>query len=395
MAIAVEVFCALMTVAGLVYMVLALRAIRVFVKRPRFEPVPNPPTISILKPMKGAEPGLYDALRTHCLQQYAGRYEIVFGVASLQDPAVAEVERLRVEFPNVAMRVIECSERLGTSGKVSNLAQMLPHALGEVIVVNDADIHVSPHYLAHLAAAFVQQGERPTGLVTAMYHGTCVAPATFGAKLEALTLSTEFLPGLLTARMMEGGIRFGLGSTLAARREALDAIGGFAPLVNHLADDYEVGARIYAAGYRVEFCEDIVETTVPRYTLKEFWEHQLRWIRTVRDARPGGYFGLVVSYVVPWSLFTCVASGFELWSFTLLSFVLLARIAVALTAGVGILRDGQVLRDLWLIPVRDCYALLLWAWSYAGDTVVWRGERFHLDKGKLIAVEQRVSELAS
>jgi ceramide glucosyltransferase len=133
----------------------------------------------------------------------------------------------------------------------------------------------------------------------------------------------------------------------------------------------------------VELCGEVVRTTVPAYSFRDFWDHQVRWARTVRDARRWGYLGLGVTYCVPWALATVVASGFALWSFTLLSLAMLARATVALTVGVGVLRDGQVLRDLWLLPLRDCVALAVWLWSYAGDTVVWRGERFRLKDGRM------------
>ena len=197
------------------------------------------------------------------------------------------------------------------------------------------------------------------------------------------------MPGVLTARLLEHGLRFGLGSTLAMRRDALGKAGGLLPLANFLADDYEVGKRIAAAGYKVELCPEIVETIVPAYIFRGFWDHQLRWARSTRDSRKLGYFGLGVTYPLVWASATCVASGFALWSFSLLSLVLLARVAVALTVGVGVLRDGQVLRDLWLLPLRDLCGLVVWAWSFAGDTVVWRGECFRLTRGRLTRVTPR------
>jgi ceramide glucosyltransferase len=288
------------------------------------------------------------------------------------------VARLRVEFPNVAIRLIECPLRLGTSGKVSNLTQMLPQARFEHIIINDSDILVSPRYLERVMAPLA---DASVGLVTASYIGR--AEKTVWSRLEALGISTDFFPGVLTARKLEGGIRFGLGSTLATTKAALEAAGGLGSLVECLADDYEIGARIAAAGLLVELVNEVVETTVPAYTLRGFCEHQLRWARSTRDSRRWGYVGLGVTYVVPWALATVVATGGALWSFSLLSLALLVRVSVALTVGVGILRDGQVLRDFLLLPLRDVFGLFFWGWSFAGDTVVWRGERFLLRRGKL------------
>jgi ceramide glucosyltransferase len=233
------------------------------------------------------------------------------------------------------------------------------------LIINDSDILVSPNYLAHVMEPL---RDPQVGMVTAPYLGRTAATGralTLWSRLEALGISTDFLPGVLTSRMLEGGIHFGLGSTLAMPRAVLDRIGGFEPLLESLSDDYELGARIARAGYRIHLCGERVETAVPAYTFRGFWDHQLRWARSVRDSRRLGYLGLA------------------LWSFTLLSLVLLARVTVALTVGVGILRDEQVLRDLWLLPLRDFFGFVLWVWSFASDTIVWRGERFTLRNGRL------------
>ena len=144
--------------------------------------------------------------------------------------------------------------------------------------------------------------------------------------------------------------------------------------------------RIERAGYRIGLSSDIVETTVPDYNLRGFLEHQIRWSRTVRDARRWGYLGMGITYCIPWAVMNCIASGFALWSFTLLSLVVLARVAVALSVGVGVLGDDQVLRDIWLLPLRDFIGMGFWVWSYASDIVVWRGERFRLRNGKITRV---------
>jgi ceramide glucosyltransferase len=389
LATVIEVVLTLLTFSGVAYMVIALWGARAFVRRwsGGGDPVTGEAAgVTLLKPVKGVDAKMYAGFRSHCLQEYAGPFEILFGVSSLEDPAVAEVERLRVEFPGVEIRLVECPERLGASGKVSNLVQMLPEARYEHVVINDSDILVSPRYLERVMRGF--SGEK-VGMVTAPYIGKTAEGGkalTVWARLEALGISTDFMAGVMTARWLEGGIRFGLGSTLAMTKTALAEAGGLEALVDALADDYEMGYRISQAGYLVELCPEVVETSVPAYDLRGFWEHQVRWARTTRDSRKLGYVGLGVTYCVPWALLTVVASGFSLWSFSLLSVALLARVTVALMVGVGVLRDGQVLRDLWLLPVRDCFGLVFWAWSFAGDTVVWRGEVFRLRDGRISRV---------
>ncbi len=380
MAVAIEMVFLLLALGGLAYMVLALLGARSFARwlRGRVGTPEFAPGVTVLKPLKGVDSRMYEALASHCRQGYAGAYELLFGVSSAEDPACAVVERLRREFPDVAMRLLVCEERLGTSGKVSNLVQMLRGASYEYVVVNDADIAAGPRYLERVMRGFADER---VGMVTAPYVGR--AAGGVWSKLAALGIATDFMPGVLTARMLEGGIRFGLGSTLAMRRVALAKAGGFEAVLECLADDYELGARIAGAGYRVELCGEVVETTVPAYTFGEFRDHQVRWARTVRDSRRWGYLGLGMTFCLPWAVLCCVASGLALWSFALLSLAVLARVSVALCVGVGVLRDGQVLRDLWLLPVRDCFGLGFWVWSFAGDTVVWRGERFRLKGGLL------------
>jgi ceramide glucosyltransferase len=389
MATSVEAVTTLLTVGGLVYMLLALWGARDFahhctrIARAESNGQGYAPPVTILKPVKGIDARMYAGFASHCRQDYPGEFEILFGVSSLDDPAVAEIERLRIEFPGSAIRLVECRERLGNSGKVSNLVQMLRHARYGHVLINDSDIRVSPGYLTRVMGCFA---DPRVGMVTAPYlgrTGTDSKSLTLWSRMEALGISTDFLPGVLTARKIEGGIRFGLGSTLAVSQQALTAAGGLEPLVDYLADDYEMGARIAHAGYRVELCREIVETTVPAYSFRGFVDHQLRWARSTRDSRRWGYVGLGITYCIPWAVLNCIASGFALWSFTLLSLVLLARVAVALSVGVGVLRDGQVLRDLWLLPLKDFFALGFWAWSFASDTVLWRGERFHLNGGRI------------
>jgi ceramide glucosyltransferase len=374
---------------GIGYYLLALWSARSFVHSLRRVRPAYTPGVSILKPVRGLDHEMYTAFASHCRQEYAGEYEILFAVSAMDDPAVAAIRRLQEEFPDHAIRIIECPELLGANGKVSNLVQVAPHARHPYIVINDSDIVVSPRYLATVISGFAPSPNRArsVGMVTAPYrgraHGHPGKGPTLGSRLEALGISTDFIAGVLTARRIEGGIHFGLGSTLAVSREALDRIGGLAPLVDYLADDYELGARIAAAGYDVELSSEVVETWVPPYDVAGFFQHQLRWSRSTRDSRRWGYAGLVFTFGLPWAFLNLIATGLSLESIALFVLALLVRVALALTVGVGILGDTQVLRDLALLLPRDLIALLLWVWSFASDTVTWRGERFLLKRGKL------------
>jgi ceramide glucosyltransferase len=206
------------------YFIFAIVAARVFLSLRRAPLANFAPGVSILKSLKGLDPGMLDAFRTHCRQTYAGDFELLFGVSSLDDPAVPSVQQLQSEFPDRAIRLIVCPARLGTNGKVSTLSQLAPQARYEFLIVNDSDITVSAHYLERVMAHFVpsqathqsQQSLKPVGLVTALYRGR--AHGTFGSRLESLGIATDFMPSVLVARMIEGGLRYGLGSTLAVSR---------------------------------------------------------------------------------------------------------------------------------------------------------------------------------
>jgi ceramide glucosyltransferase len=335
------------------------------------------PPISILKPLKGTDPEIYESFRSHCQQDYPA-YEIIFGVNDPNDPAVESVKALQREFPNHRIQLVVSQTILGANIKVSNLAQMLTEARYDQLIVNDSDIRVEPDYLRRVTAPL---SDPRVGMVTCLYRG--VACATLGSRLEALGISTDFCPSVLAARQMEGGIRFGLGSTLAFRRAELEKIGGFTSFVDYLADDYELGKRIASLGLTVKLSEVVVETYLPSYRWGEFFAHQLRWARGVRDARAGGYLGLVFTFGLLWALLALSASRGALWAWSLLAFTLFLRFAVALVVGGVVLHDRRSMKDAWLIPVRDLLAVAVWIASLGGHTVTWRGDRFRLKNGKL------------
>jgi ceramide glucosyltransferase len=374
----------ILTIAGMAWcfvVLIAAFSFRLSVRRPLSAFTPG---VSILKPVKGLDHGMLEAFRSHCRQSYFGDYEILFGAGSEDDPAVPAIRELIAEFPERPIQLILCPERLGTNGKVSNLIQMLPHARHDFLIVNDSDIRVSPRYLERILSPFgaTATNGKQVGMVTALYRGHCER-FTLGAMLEALGIATDFAPGVLAARLVERGIRFGLGSTLAVRREALHAAGGFEALADQLADDYELGARIHRAGYQIRLAAEVVETSVPAYSLSGFVSHQLRWARTVRDSRRWGYVGMLFTHTLSLAGLNLLASGFSFLSLWLFGLAFFLRLGSAMQVGAGILSDRTVLATLWLLPLRDCAAFLIWIWSFAGNTIHWRGERFTLKDGRL------------
>ncbi len=365
------------------YYLLCLWGARNFLLEPKaagrsVRPIHSLPPISILKPLRGIDPEIYESFRSHCVQDY-GEYEIIFGVHDANDPAVASVEKLQREFPGTQIRLVVCPKILGTNVKVSNLVQMLPVAHYEYLIVNDSDIRVERDYLQRLMAPL---SDEKVGMVTCLYRG--VAASTFGSRLEALGISTDFFAGVLAARQLEGGIRFGLGSTLAFRRAELDRAGGFELLLDYLADDYELGKRIADLGLDVVLSDSVVETCLPAYDLPGFVSHQLRWARAVRDSRTGGYFGLLFTFGLWWSFLALVLSQGAAWVWALFGVTLFLRLAVALVVGKVVLGDGELLKNLWMLPLRDFIAVGVWIASFAGHTVSWRGDRFTLKDGRLV-----------
>ena len=340
------------------------------------------PAISILKPLKGIDPQASESFCSHCEQDYP-RFQLIFGVSDPADPAIDLVRKLQAKYPDLTIELIVCDRILGTNIKVSNLVQMLPSARHEILLVNDSDIRVPNDYLRNIAAPLADPS---LGLVTCLYRG--VASPTLGSRLEALGISTDFIPGVLSARLLEKGLHFGLGSTLAFRRRELEAIGGFEALLGYLADDYELGRRIAATGKRVELSAATVTTFLPAYTLRQFFRHQLRWSRTIRAARRWGYAGLLVTFGLPWALLALVAARGAAWAWALLAMTLAARLVVGFGAAVVLMNDPQFLGNILFLPLRDLIAPFVWAASFMGNRIHWRGADFDLKDGRLTLVKR-------
>ena len=320
---------------------------------------------------------MYESLRSHCVQEYPS-YEILFGIRDTNDPAAGLVENLQREFPGQPILLVLCEKKLGANGKVSSLAQLAARAQHEVLLVNDSDIRVPPNYLRTVVGELRAPN---AGLVTCLYRG--VPARTLASRLESLGISTDFVPGVLAAKEIEGGLHFGLGSTLALRRKDLDAIGGFESIVDYLADDYEMGKRIAERGLKIVLSDSVVETFLPAYGLAGFFSHQLRWARTIRASRPGGYAGLLLTYTLPWAALCLLIARGAIWAWTLFALAVLLRMIMAWASAVSVLKDEDAIRSLWLLPLRDFLAPLIWIAGMFGRKVVWRGQEFELENGKL------------
>jgi ceramide glucosyltransferase len=318
---------------------------------------------SILKPVSGVDSALRGAIASH--SNLAGEYELLCGVRSLDDPAVA----LLREFPRA--QVLQCRTTTA-NGKVGVLADLARAAHFPILVVNDADIRVPSDYLERVTAPL---RDPQVGLVTCLYRPE---GSTFAARFEGLGVSTEFAPSTLVARMV-GVDEFAMGSTLAFRRADLERIGGFEAIGDYLADDYQLGARLHALGLKCVLSDVIVSTHLGG-SWADVWRHQVRWARTIRVSKFSGYLGLPVTFATFWSG-VAVATG--MWEMA--AGLLAVRMAMALTAGWGVLgsRDAGLL--WWLVPARDLFGAAVWFTGLFGNTVEWRGRRLRLDpKGRIV-----------
>ncbi len=378
----VALFFAILAACGFGYLLLTLWGIHHW-RRKEFTVDPNfTPAVSILKPLKGADPEMYESFRSHCLQDYPADYEIIFGVNDLSDPAVAEVERLKHEFSERQIRLVVCPAAVGTNRKVTNLARMLREAQHEYVLINDSDIRVPSNYLRNVLSYFA---DSKVGMVTALYRG--IPDKTIWSRVESMIIA-DFAGGILSALVVDRGIKFALGSTLAISKKMLVEIGGLEPLSNFLADDYELGYRTFHAGYRVALASVVVETFLPAYSFGQMYEHQLRWGRTMRDLRKSAYAGIAFTYGLPWAILATIFAGFSSWSLALLGLVLVARLVSTYSYARWVVLDDHCRRNLWLVPLRDAVGVAVFIASFLGNTVTWRGEVFRLKDGVLYRREE-------
>jgi ceramide glucosyltransferase len=358
--------CCLAALAGSAYALFAIWAAHAFQRAVRGSPPATYPPVTILKPLHGAEPGLYANLSSFCLQNYPAPLQIVLGVADLADPAAATARRLIAELPDCDIALAIDPRRHGANAKVSNLINMQAKARHDVLLIADSDIAVSPDYLTGVVAALDQPD---VGLVTCLYHGV---PSTgLWSRLAAAAIDYHFLPNVLV------GLKLRLatpcfGSTIAVTKSTLAGIGGFQSVADQLADDYALGMAVRRAGGRVAIPPLLVSHTCAERSLHELLMHEIRWARTIRAVDSLGFAGLAITHAVPLALLGLILGGVTPAAW-ILAIALVCRFALqAELSRLFHLRNGIV----WLGPIRDILSFAVFVASFFGRHVEWRGQRY-------------------
>ncbi len=361
----------LVVLAGaLIYSVLVVAAARSYLAvRPA--PLAHAVPISILKPLHGLDEGLAENLRSYFRQDYPD-FEILFAVRAVDDPAVAVVEKLQREFPGVPARLIVTGEPPYPNAKVYSLSRMMKEARHDLLVMSDSDTRARPQLLTTVGAEF----EDPRlGVATCPYRA--IPGRSLWSTLEAIGMNTEFLAGLLAARLVEG-VKFAVGPCVAARRETLRAIGGFDRLKDYVStEDFVMGALAAQRGYRVILSSFVIEHRIGAQRLRPNLEHRLRWARTTRRSRPAGYIGQLFTHPLPLALLLVALQ--PAWWPLLVATAVLRACAVWATAG-WVLHDPLTARRWWLVPVQDLASFAMWLAGFFGRTITWRGRRYRLLK---------------
>jgi ceramide glucosyltransferase len=370
----------LLAATPLVYYALATLAALRFFKRGRVRVLPDyAPPVSVLKPVRGVDFGSYENFASFCRQEYPD-YEILFAVNDAADPAVPLIRRIIADFPQREIRLLVGAEHLGANRKVNKLARLAREARNEVLILTDGDVRVAPRFLCEVVAPLA---DRKTGAVTSFYRG--IAEKNLGAQIEAVGASSDFFAGVLMAAWTEG-ITFALGASIATTKQWLAKIGGFEAIANALADDYELGHRIAKAGGEVVLSRETVWTMYPAQTLRSFWDHQVRWARTVRLCRPLSYIGLLLTQGLPWALLAAVvAPGKWIARAYLLAYFVL-RFAMAWTVGIWGVGDEVLRRKIWLVPLRDAIHFVIWLASFGSNHIRWGNVEYVIRRGRMVPI---------
>ena len=352
-------------------------------RRRRDPPAAGRPPVTILKPLYGPEPGLYENLRSFCDQDYPA-FQVVFGLRSENDGAAEVVRRLMADLPDRDLALVIDGHVAGRNLKASNLHNMMRAAKHDLLFVADSDMRVGRDYLADVAAPF---DDPRIGAVTCLYRGTPVGGPS--SALGAMFINEWFLPSVLVALRFEK-LRYCFGATMAVRRKLLDAAGGFAALAQYLADDHMLGKLVAGQGYSVHLSPYVVENMVVEPDLKGLFSHELRWARTVRTVRPAGYAASFVMYAVPLALLAAAVNEATVaWHAVAAGSLLIGlmpRIFLHYQARSAYYPAARA--RPWLVPVRDLLCFVVWATSFLGRAVRWRDQDMLVRADGVLASEK-------
>src|SRR5271168_17948 len=371
----------LLALASFAYYLVAIVAALRFFRRRDAAALPSDftPPISILKPIYGLDRETYENYASFCTQDYP-EYEILFCVSNEHDAAIPVIAKLASDFPQRRINLLIGSEPLGVSDKVNKLCRLAREARHEILAISDSDVRVAPDYLRAIAAPF---RDPAVGAVTCLYRG--LTDGSLAANLEAIGNSTDFTAGVLTAWLL-GDVNFTLGATMATTKKHLAEIGGFESLVDHFSDDYELGNRIATRGHRVVLSNFPVSIVFPHQTLGDAFRHQLRWNLSIRYSRPAGHLGLIFTQGLPWTVIAVLAApSLQLGAWYAGVYVLL-RASVAWVVGGSGMQDPIARRKLWLLPLRDAFAFIVWLASFFPQRIHWREKEFYVREKRLVPV---------
>ncbi len=370
---AVLVLLLVLTLGGLAYYLLAIDSVRKLRLRKPLPPAHSFPSISLLKPLYGADPELASHLESFFRQEYP-TFEILFAVRHDSDPAVQVVNALAIKYPHIATQMILTGEPPYANAKVFSMEKMAAQATGELLVITDSDASVAPDYLQDMARCFAAP---MVGAVTNLYRG--IPGADLWSTLEALGMSTEFMAGVVVAERLEG-MHFTLGPSMAIRASTLHEIGGFARMAEYLADDFVLGQWTAEAGQRVMLSSHIINHHATAMGWQQSFAHRVRWNRSARFSRPAGYLGQGFTYGLAWALalFACSLSW---WSGLILLIVAVARLLLAYELGANLMGDSLAIKNAYLLPLQDLLSAASWLGGFVGHEVIWRNERYRLLQG--------------
>jgi ceramide glucosyltransferase len=357
-----------LTACAMAYSVVAWLAVLTRI-RPT-SPVPQKaPSVTLFKPLCGAEAETYDCLRSFCDQDYP-EFEVIFGVTDLNDPVVAIVERLKQEFPQRPLQLVVDRRQHGSSRKVSNLVNMMPLAHHEFFVISDSDVRVGRDYLAKVVAPLLDAG---VGIVTCPYRG--IPRSGLWSLLGSQFINEWFMPSVRVAAL-SGSRSFAFGVTIAISRRALARIGGFMAIANQLADDYRLGELTRRLGLKTVLSDVVVDTNVVEGSFGDLVRHELRWLRTIRAVRPVGYCFSFITFGVPVAILGALLAGGAAPAIAMLAVTAAVRILLHFKTR----NQDASLRQLFILPIRDLLSVALWSWSFVTRRVHWRNDHFLVNR---------------